>query len=97
MKKLIALLAMTVLTIGTSQANPSHPMMSGYHHHDHNGWIGPLVIGGALGYVLAQPRVVYVQPQPVIIPQLPLPPYGYHYESVLDANCSCYRTVLMPN
>jgi hypothetical protein len=28
-------------------------------------------------------------------PVLPPAPYGYHYEQILDANCNCYRWVLV--
>ena len=57
----------------------------------------PIVIGGAVGYAIA------ARPQPVIIQQPPSPyyqpqaPLGYHYENILDANCQCYRLVLVQN
>ena len=96
--KLLQTLALASLTLvsGTSQANPN------YHHHhgyyNQSGWVAPLVIGGVLGYVITRP------PQTVVIQQPPQPsiyqpqaPYGYHYESILDANCNCYRLVLVQN
>jgi hypothetical protein len=65
-----------------------------------NDWIGPALIGGIIGYeisrqnqpVIVQPTVVY---PPVSRP--PYPPYGYHYEQMLDAYCNCYRVVLVQN
>ncbi len=73
----------------------------GYQGHDYHGGGGnillPLIIGGAVGYIIAQPRTVVVQ-QPQYAP---LPSYVpanepiYHYENVYDANCSCYRQVLV--
>lgn len=51
------------------------------------GWVVPTIIGGVIGYEIARSQ------QPVIV-QNPAP-YGYHYENVLDANCNCYRTVLV--
>ena len=89
-------LASLIMVSGTSQANPNH----GHHHGYYNryGWVAPLVIGGAVGYALTRPPQpvviqnppnVYYQPQPV--------PYGYHYENILDANCNCYRLVLVQN
>jgi hypothetical protein len=77
-----------------------------------NVWI-PLLVGGTVGYLVSEARrqPVYVQ-QPVIIQQQPVliqqrvPAYsvpyttvppGYRYESILDANCGCYRAVLVPN
>ena len=74
----------------------------GYHRHGgHRGggynWVAPVIIGGAIGYVLAQPRTVYVSPPPSVVYQNTYPPYGYHYETILDSYCNCYRTVLVPN
>jgi hypothetical protein len=71
------------------------------------GWVAPALIGGVIGYELAQPRyyapppvyytpppsVVYVQPP--VIPQTA--PEGYHWEQILDSNCNCHKTVLVPN
>jgi len=64
------------------------------HHHGHSswGWVAPAIIGGAIVYGAtrsAPPPVVYQQPV------LPPAPYGYHYEQILDANCNCYRWVLV--
>jgi hypothetical protein len=76
----------------------------GYEHHGYRGsygwgWVAPAVIGGAIVYGATRPPVV-IQQQPVIIQQPPVTyqaPLGYHWESVLDANCNCYRNVLVPN
>jgi hypothetical protein len=75
-------------------------------------FLAPALIGGVIGYGLAQPRVVspnvvyttpttvyaapsavYSEPQPMVYSA----PIGYHYENILDANCNCYRTVLIAN
>ena len=79
----------------------------GYRRDDHDGFgrfIGPALIGGLIGYGLSQPH--YVQPQ-VVYAQPPVAyappqvaysaPYGYHYETILDAGCNCYRNVLVGN
>lgn len=100
MKKVIAPILVLMALSNTSMANPNHHMRSVQHHHAHNEWIGPLVIGGVLGYALSQPRQVVVQPvpAPVYYPNTyPPVPYGYHYEQIADANCNCYRWVLVPN
>ena len=95
MKKIILSL---MLVAGTAQAHDGY--RGGYHGGYGYNWVAPLVIGGAVGYAISQPRTVYVQPQPQVI-YVPQPqvttPYGYHYENILDANCNCYRTVLIPN
>ena len=98
MKRATALFLALMTLSSISQANPNHHMNVGHHHHGHTGWIGPLVIGGVLGYALSQPRVVVASPPPpVYYPPVPVPPYGYHYETIVDAGCNCYRTVLVPN
>ena len=83
MKKLL-----TVLLLATSSvalADGYHGWQRGYgdayrhhgFHHSHSSdWIAPAVIGGIVGYAIAQPRTVYVQPpvvyqQPQIVYQTP--------------------------
>ena len=81
-------------------------------HHDHythvdNGmsWVGPAILGGIITYELTRPpapQPVVVQPpiivqQPQVIQTVPPAPVGYHWENILDANCKCYRTVLIQN
>ena len=74
------------------------PAMAQHRHHGHHhsgsswGWVAPALIGGAIVYGAtrsAPPLVVY-RTQP-----LPPAPYGFHYEQILDANCNCYRWVLV--
>lgn len=87
------LLANLILASSLSQANPRHH--HGYHRHSE--WLAPIVIGSVVGYALSRPQQVIVQqPQPVY-PNIPSVPYGYRYEQLLDANCNCYRIVLVPN
>ena len=96
MKKLIALVLIS-LSFGAF-AQHRH---NGYNNHGHRGgsgwgWVAPALIGGAIVYGVTrpapvQPPVVYTPP-PVVIPPAP---YGYHYEQLLDANCNCYRWVLV--
>lgn len=97
MKKILLGLVLA-MGITTAQADGWH--RGGYYGGGYNNWVAPLIVGGAVGYALSQPRVVYVQPQPQVIyvpqPQV-VTPYGYRYENILDANCNCYRTVLVPN
>lgn len=95
MKKISLLLAGLALA-STSIAGPNHHGHRNYHHHNHShNWVVPLVIGSVVGYAIAN----RAEPQqPVVIQQtVPLPPFGYRYEQILDANCNCYRLVLVPN
>lgn len=67
------------------------------------GWVIPAIIGGFIVYEFnkPQPQTVIIQnppanvPPPVVVPISP--PSGYHWEAILDANCNCYRTVLVQN
>ncbi len=82
----------------SSQANPNHH--HGHYHRHSGGWIAPLVIGSVAGYALSQAtRPVIVQQPPVVYypNTLPPAPVGWHYEQLLDANCNCYRWVLVSN
>lgn len=94
MKKLI-LVGLIGLTAFSAQANGRH---GHHHHHGHHhggwGWVAPALISGAVVYAATRPPVVVQQPPVVVQPQVP---YGYRYETILDANCNCYRTVLVPN
>jgi hypothetical protein len=94
-------LASLILISGTSQANPNHRNHHGQNHgyYNRSDWVAPLVIGGVLGYVITRPQPVIVQQPPIIVyPNTqPSVPYGYHYEQILDANCNCYRLVLVLN
>ena len=89
-------LASLIMVSGASQANP-------YYHHHHRGyynpygWVAPLVIGGVVGYVITRPQPVVIQQQPQPSIYQPQVPYGYRYENILDANCNCYRLVLVQN
>lgn len=90
MKKLILIL-LTALAL---------PALAQHRHHGHGGygwgWVAPAVITGAIVYGATrpvQPSVVYVpNSNPQVLPPAPL---GYHYEQILDANCNCYRWVLV--
>ena len=96
MKKLLVILALFATSV---QAGPWH------HNSQPNRtyWIAPAIIGGVIGYELSRPHYtpasVYVAPQPVYVQPLAQPsvPNGYHQEQILDANCNCYRLVLVPN
>jgi len=60
-----------------------HHGYHGGHHSNNNWWVAPAIIGGigAITYGLSQP---YYQ-------------HGYHYETMWDYNCNCYREILVPN
>jgi len=74
-----------------------------YYYHPGYGWVVPALVGGAIVYEATRPPVV-IQQQPIYIQQQMPPaapvypaPAGYHWEAMLDGNCNCYKTVLVPN
>lgn len=93
--RIILILALSLgLVSPTVHANGRHHNNYHRHHHHHNhyGWIAPALIGGAVIYAITRPVVAAPEPRIVYVPHAPV---GYHYESILDANCNCYRTVLV--
>lgn len=70
-------------------------------HHHGGGWVAPLIGGIAAGVVIGgiyNSRPVYSPPASVYYPPgYAGVPYGYHYESIYDQYCGCYKTVLAPN
>lgn len=94
MKYLITIILSALALTANAQHRP-------YPHHGHGGhgwgWVAPALIGGAIVYSATRPAppptVVYVpNPNPQVLPPAPA---GFHYEQILDANCNCYRWVLV--
>ena len=97
MTKLIALL--TALLIAPSAM--AHGYYGGYHggYGGHHGGyatplIGGMVVGGVVGYALAHPTTTITAPSIVIYHDIPV---GYHQELIKDANCNCFRNVILPD
>jgi hypothetical protein len=73
MKKLaLALALLTTTTVASAHGWEHGGYRGGYHggyghgyYHGGYNWVAPAIIGGVIGYELAQPRTVYVQPQVV--------------------------------
>lgn len=95
------MLALFVSTTLFSSAVSAHGYNTRYYGHNHsNDWIAPLIVGGVVGYIVAQPRQQTViiqqptyQPLPSYVPANPEP--IYQYQDIYDATCSCYRRVLV--
>ena len=98
MNKLLHTFLIASLLLISTTSHAHHPGYGPhYWGHNHYGWVAPLVIGSAVGYAVAtRPQTVVIQQPPPNIYQ-PQAPYGYHYENILDANCNCYRLVLIQN
>jgi len=98
MKKFI--LTLILLSAGLASAHCCY--RGGYYHHGYygGGWIAPALVGGVVGYELAQPRPVIIE-QPVIVqqpqPQYAPAPVGYHYQQMVNPQTGQLQIVLVPN
>jgi hypothetical protein len=54
----------------------------GYYHGGGAGWVAPALIGGAIGYELAQPR--YYAPPVVVAPSTPSVACPYPYQAIYN-------------
>jgi hypothetical protein len=101
MKKLLAILLMTISVTAMAQHHGHYGHHNNYYRGGNGwGWIAPAVIGGVVVYGMTRPPIV--QQPPVVVIQQPnqmivpyAAPQGFHWEQILDANCNCYRTVLV--
>jgi hypothetical protein len=96
MKKII--LALLFVVSASAHADGWRHGGGHYVYRPSYGWVVPAVVGGVIVYGVTRPNVVYVQPPfpPPAAPVFPTPA-GMHWEAILDSNCNCYRTVLVPN
>lgn len=103
MKKLVLAVALTLIgstawADGYYRHRPHH-----HHHHHHYRWVAPVIIGGAIGYGLSQPRYYAPPPPPVyygppvtyVPPAYTVVPSGYREEVRFDPYCNCDRLVLV--
>ena len=106
MRKILSLFILTLMLTVSAEACCYR---GGYYHHGYysNGWVGPALIGGVIGYELARPNTVVVeQPPQVVYTQPPVvlqqpgyapPPVGYHYQQMVNPQTGQYQLVLVPN
>jgi hypothetical protein len=102
MKKLLLALSMLAV-VGTANAQWHHRHHGGHYRGGagYGGWVAPLIIGGVIGYEInrANQQVIVQQP-PVIVqsqPVLQQPPFGYHWEEMIDPATNTRKIVLVPN
>lgn len=94
------------LSLALLAATPAFAQYHGHHHRPSgggSGWLAPIIIGGVIGYSIAQnrptmvqqPQVFVQQPQVYNLPQVPY--YGatplYEKRTQYDPNCNCYVAV----
>lgn len=74
---------------------PRH-VKTAHPHSRHGSWVVPLVVGGAIGYLLSEPRresVSYVSAAPAPVAYAPEPLYEERW--VYFGDCDCQRKVLV--
>ena len=100
-KLLLALLLLTV--IGTATAHDGFHYRGGccYRGGYGVGWVAPALLGGVIGYEIAQPRTVVVEQPPVYVqqpqPYVQAPPPGYHWQEMVDPQTGIRKIVAVPN
>jgi hypothetical protein len=70
MKKIVAVLTLALVASSAMAEGWRHH--GGHHGHSSGRWIAPAIIGGVVGYALAQPRNVVVQQPPVVYQPAPV-------------------------
>lgn len=97
MENIMKKFVLAVALMFTSVSAFAHGPYYGGYYRGHYDWVAPLVVGGAVGYLLAQPRTVVVQqPQAVNLNQIYGPTQGvYQYQDIYFNDCSCYKRVLV--
>ena len=59
MKKILLVSLLTLSS--TAFAHGPNVYYSYGHHHGHNNWVAPLIVGGIVGYAISRPPIVYTQ------------------------------------
>lgn len=89
MKKILAVLLLTVSASAMAQHRPGH---HGHWRHYHNGhswnWVAPTIIGGVIGYEIARNQSAVVVQQPVIVQPQPM---------IVQSNCSPWTETQYPD
>ena len=79
MKKLIALILLTVSVSAIAQPGFRHYHGHGYYPGPNYSWVAPSIIGGVIGYEIARNYPPVIVQQPVVIQQAPMPPATVYY------------------
>ena len=75
MKKIIALVLVTLSATAMAQHGFRHHHHHGYHSVPNYSWVAPTIIGGVIGYEIARNYPPVVVQQPVIVQQVPATVY----------------------
>jgi len=109
MKKLfLALSLLAIVGTATAQAHEGFRYRGGccYRGGYGLGWVAPAVVGGVIGYEIAQPRTVVVEQPPVVYtqpsvvytqPAVQAPPPNMHWQEMIDPQTGVHKIVAVPN
>jgi len=95
MKRLVALLFLTVSVSAMAQPGFRHYHHHGYYPGPNYGWVAPTILGGVIGYEIARNYPPVVVQQPVIIQSAPVPPATVYYGQT--QNCTVWTEVQQPD
>jgi len=100
MKKLLLALSLISVFQAASAHGPYRAFgwHGGYYHGGYGCggcWVAPALIGGVVGYELAQPNTVVVEQQPQTVVQAP--PVGYHWQEMVNPQTGVKQVVAVPN
>lgn len=101
MKYIFAVLALLIAASASAHdhRHRGHGRGHGYYGAPNYNWVAPAIVSGIIGYGIARNVAPTIVQPYAVVPQVevPVPPYGFHWVTVLDAGCNCYRTVLVQN
>ena len=75
MKRLVALLFLTVSVSAMAQPGFRYHHHHGYYPGPNYGWVAPTIIGGVIGYEIARNYPPVIVQQPVVVQQAPATVY----------------------
>ena len=75
MKKIIALVLVTLSATAMAQHGFRHHHHHGYHSVPNYNWVAPTIIGGVIGYEIARNYPPVVVQQPIVVQQVPATVY----------------------
>ena len=87
MKRLVALILITLSATAMAQHHPHH-RHGGW---GYNGWIAPVIVSGVIGYEIARRQPQVIVQQPVVVQPAP------YYGQTPVQSCTAWTEIQMPD